>query len=65
MVQLCINRGRFEISQLLFADDPAPVADSEKKFCRLVSEFDRVCERINLRVNVGRRKVSRTTEEWG
>ena len=27
--------------------------------CRLVSEFGRVCERIKLRVNVGKRKVMR------
>ena len=39
------NGGRFEINQLLFADDTALVADSEEKFCRLVSEFGRVCER--------------------
>ena len=35
----------FEINQLLFADDTALVADSEKKLGRLVSEFGRVCER--------------------
>ena len=34
--------GRFEINQLLFADDTALVADSEEKLCRLVSEFGRV-----------------------
>ena len=42
------NGGRFEINQLLFADDTALVADSEKKLCRLVSEFGRVCERRKL-----------------
>ena len=35
---LSVNGARFEINQLLFADDTALVADSEKK-CRLVSEF--------------------------
>ena len=35
--------GRFEINQLLFADDKALVADSEEKLCSLVSEFGRVC----------------------
>ena len=35
--QLSVNGGRFEINQLLFADDT--VADSEEKLCRLVSEF--------------------------
>ena len=33
------NGGRFEINQLLFADDTALVADSEEKLCRLGSEF--------------------------
>ena len=32
---------KFEINQLLFADDTALVADSEEKLCRLVSEFGR------------------------
>ena len=55
---LSANGGRLEISQMLFADDTALVADSEK-LCRLVSEFDRVCERRKLRVNVGKSKVMR------
>ena len=55
---LSANFGRFEINQLLFADDTALVADSEK-LCRLVSEFGRVCERRKLRVNVGKSKVMR------
>ena len=33
------------------------MADSEEN--RLVSEFDRVCERKKLRVNVGKSKVMR------
>ena len=56
---LSANGGRFEINQLLFANDTALVADSEKKLCRMVSEFGRVCERRKLRVNVGRVKL------WG
>ena len=32
---LSANGGRFEINQLLFADDTALVADSEEKLCRL------------------------------
>ena len=46
--------GRFEINQLLFADDTAAVADSEDKLGRLVSKFGRVYERRMLRVNVGK-----------
>ena len=56
---LSANGGRFEISQLLFADDTALVADLEEKLSRLVSEFGRVCERRKLRVNVGKNKVMR------
>ena len=40
---LSANGGRFELNQLVFADDTALVADSEEKLCRLVSEFGRVC----------------------
>ena len=56
---LIANGGRFEINQLLLADDTALVADSEEKLCRLVSEFGRVCERRKLKVNVGKSKVMR------
>ena len=57
------NGGRFEINQLLFADDTEPVADSEEKLCRLVSEFARVCERMELSVNVGKTIVE-VLEVW-
>ena len=52
-----IRFGRFEINQLLFANDAALVVDSEEKLYRLLSEFGRVCERRKLRVNVGKRKL--------
>ena len=57
--QLSVNGGRFEINQLVFADDTALVADSEEKLCRLVSEFGRVFEKRKLRVNVVKSKVMR------
>ena len=56
---LSANGGRFEINQLLFADDTALVADSEEKLCRLESEFGTICERKELRVNVAKSKVMR------
>ena len=56
---LSANGGRFEINQLLFADDTALVAHSEEKLCRLVNEFGRVCESRKLRVNVVKSKVMR------
>ena len=54
-----VHDWRFEINQLLFADDTALVADSEQQLCRLVAEFDRVFEKRKLRVNVGKSKVMR------
>ena len=51
------NGTRFEINQLLFADDTAQVADSQDKLCRQFSEFGRVCERRKFRVNLGNSKV--------
>ena len=39
------NGGRFEMNQLLFADDTALVANLEEKLGKLVSEFGRVCEK--------------------
>ena len=45
---LSANGGRFEINQILFAEDTALVADSEEKLCRLMNEFGRVCERRKL-----------------
>ena len=43
------------------------MADSEEKFCILVSEFGRVCERRKLFVNVGKSRVMRCSRyiNWG
>ena len=56
---LSADGGRFEINQLVFADDTALVADSEEKLDRLVSELGRVCERRKLTVNVDKSKIMR------
>merc|ERR1711875_161267 len=45
------------LSQLLFADDTALVAESAEQLQCLVSEFGRVCERRKLRVNVDKSEV--------
>ena len=45
------------LSQLLFADDTALVAESAEQLQCLVSEFGRVCDRRKLRVNVDKSKV--------
>ena len=64
---LSANGGRFEINQLLFADDTALVAGSEEKLCRLASDYGRVCERRKLRVDVAKSKVMRCSryDNWG
>ena len=54
---LSANDSRFKINKLLFANHTALLADSEEKLCRLVSEFGRVCERRQMRVDVGKNKV--------
>ena len=57
---LSTNDGRFEVNQLLFADDTALlVADTQEKMCRLLSTFGRVCERRKLGVNVCKSKGMR------
>ena len=55
------NDNEWKLNQLLFADDTVVVADSERKLCKLVTEFGRVCERRKLQVNVGKSKVVRCT----
>ncbi len=46
----------WNLSQLLFADDTALVADSERRLRRLVKEFGRVCKRRKLKVNGSKSK---------
>ena len=43
LCEICEN---LKLSQFLFADDTGLVADSEEKLFRLVSEFVRVCEKV-------------------
>jgi hypothetical protein len=43
-----------QLNQILFVDDIALVADEECNLQKLFSEFDRVCERSKLSVNVGK-----------
>ena len=56
-VKLSVNEIEWMLSQLLFADDTALVAESAEQLQCLVSEFGRVCERRKLRVNVDKSKV--------
>ena len=52
-----VNSSRFEISQLLLADNTALVVDSEEKLCSLVTEFGKVCENRKLIVKMVRVQI--------
>ena len=62
-LELVGENERWEVNQLLFADDTALVADSEEKLKQLVTEFGSVCEIRKLRVNAGKSKVMRCTRD--
>ena len=47
---------KWEVSQLLFADDTLLVVDCKKKLERFVKEFGIVCRRMKLKVNVAKNK---------
>ena len=55
--------GGLHVSQLLFADDTALVAETEEELRILVREFDSVCQRRKLKVNAGKSKVMRCSRE--
>ena len=42
------SENAWQLNQLLFADDTVVVADSEEKLCQLVTEFGRVCKRMEI-----------------
>ena len=42
----------WKVNQLLVADDTVLVAESEEDLQKLVTEFERVCSRRKLKVNV-------------
>ena len=50
---------KWEMSQLLFADDKVLVADSKKKLEQLVEEIDMEFRRGKLKLNVAKSKVMR------
>ena len=51
------NGRMWTVPACLYADDAVLFAESEQELQRMVTEFDRVCERRKLRVNVGKSKV--------
>ena len=55
--------GKWEVSQLFFADDTQLVADSKKKLEKLMEGFGRSCRRIKLKVNLAKSKVMRSATD--
>ncbi len=51
----------WSLSQLLFVDDTALVADSEGRLRPLLEEFGRVCKRRKLKVSECKSKVMKCT----
>ena len=54
---------RYELCQVLFADDTALVVDAEDKLQKLVEEFGRLCERKKLTINMNKSKVMRCSHQ--
>ena len=51
-----IERG-WEIKQELYADDAVLVAETREHLQRIVNKFERSCDTMGLKINVGKSKV--------
>ena len=51
------NGGGCEIKQVLYADDTALVTETREHLQHIVSEFERACDIMGLKINVGKKKV--------
>ena len=49
--------GSWEIKQILYADETVLVAETKEHLQHIVSEFERACDSIGLKINVGESKV--------
>ena len=57
-VKMTYENGRgWEIKQVLYADDTVMVAETREHLHHIVSEFERPCEGMRLKINVGKSKV--------
>ena len=55
----------WRVEWLMFADDTVLVGDSEEKLQRLVKEFESVCKKRKLKVNVSKSKVMKVNGKQG
>ena len=51
------NGGGWEIKQVLYADDTVLVAETRECLQHIVSEFERACDSMGLKINVRKSKV--------
>ena len=51
------GRGGWEIKQVLYANDTVLVAETRENPHHIVSEFERACDSMGLKTNVGKSKV--------
>jgi len=56
-IELCTDEAKWKLNTLLFADDTVLVAENERDLQKLVEEFNTVCQRRKLKVNVKKSKV--------
>jgi len=56
-VEMSIDKSKWKLNTILFADDTVLLAESEKDLQKLVNEFSTVCVRRKLKVNVSKSKV--------
>jgi len=56
-IELCMDEAKWKLNTLLFADDTVLVAENERDLQKLVLEFNTVCQRQKLKVNVKKSKV--------
>lgn len=55
--ELALDDKVWKVPTCLYADDTVLFAESEQKLERMVNEFDKVCDRRELKVNAGKSKV--------
>ena len=57
------NREGWESKQVLYADDRVFISERREHLKHIVSEFERACDSMGLKINVGKSKVSMV--KWG
>ena len=56
-MKLSYDNGRVRNKQVLYADDTVLVAETREHLQHNVREFERACESMELKINVGKSKM--------